>query len=116
MFAQGTGILSYASEPVGKGYSGHGEGLNNPKMQMVHGVGPLPRGLWEIGHFFDDKHLGVVVAALKPTSQDLFGRSGFFIHGDNKSMNHTASDGCIILSRALREAIRDSQEKYIEVI
>lgn len=116
VYAQSTGILSHAGEPLGKGYSGHGEGLNNSKMEMVHSVGPLPRGLWEIGIFFDDKHLGPVVAALKPTSQDVFGRGGFFIHGDNKLVNFTASDGCIILSKALREAIRDSQEKYIEVV
>lgn len=114
-YSQSTGILSFG-EPVGKGYAGHGEGLNNPKMEMVHSIGPLPKGLWEIGLFFDDKHLGPCVAALRPTDQDVFHRGGFFIHGDNKAMNHTASDGCIILSRQLRELVRDSEEKYLEVI
>lgn len=114
-YNQATGILSHG-EPVGKGYSGHGQGLNNPKLQMVHNLGPLPRGIWEIGEWFDDKHLGVCVAALRPTDQDVFGRGGFFIHGDNQRMNHTASDGCIILSRQLREAIKNSNEKYIEVL
>ena len=33
------------------------------------------------------------------------GRSGFFIHGDNANMNHTASNGCIILGPAERQAI-----------
>lgn len=116
MYSQGTGVLSYASEPVGKGYSGRGEGLNNGKLQMVHNLGPIPRGLWEIGEFCDDKNLGPIVSPLKETSQDVFGRSGFFIHGDNRAVNHSASHGCIILSRALREAIRDSQEQYIEVV
>lgn len=116
VYSQSTGILSHSGEPIGKGYSGHGEGLNNPKLEMVHSLGPLPKGLWELGMFFDDKHLGVTVCALKPTDQDVFGRGGFFIHGDNKLMNFTASDGCIILSRKLREAIRDSGEKYIEII
>lgn len=115
-YSQSTGILSHASEPLGKGYSGNGSGLNNPKLQMVHNHGPIPKGGWEIGLFFDDPHLGPCVAALRPTDQDVFGRGGFFIHGDNKLMNHTASDGCIILSLPLRKAIRDSGEKYIAVI
>jgi hypothetical protein len=114
-YSQGTGILSHG-EPLGKGYSGHGQGLNNPKLEMVHNLGPIPKGVWEIGTFFDDKHLGVIIAALKPTDQDVFGRSGFYIHGDNKRMNFTASDGCIILSKPLRQLIRDSKEKHIAVI
>ena len=115
IYSQSTGILSHG-EPIGKGYSGHGQGLNNPKMEMVHSVGPIPKGVWEIGTWFDDKHLGVCVAALRPTDQNTFGRGGFFIHGDNKNMNFTASDGCIILSRQLRESIKKSNEKYIEVV
>jgi hypothetical protein len=115
VYSQNTGILSHGGEPIGKGYSGRGQGLNNSKMEMVHSVGPLPRGTWEIGMFFDDKHLGPCVAALRPTDQDIYGRGGFFIHGDNKLVNFTASDGCIILPRKLREAIRDSKEKYIAV-
>lgn len=115
-YSQSTGILSHTDEPVGKGYSGHGEGLNNPKLQMVHNLGPIPQGMWDIGQFFDDKHLGPCVSALKPTSQDCFGRGGFFIHGDNKSVNHTASDGCIILPLILRKLIRDSDETQITVV
>lgn len=114
-YSQTTGILS-DGEPYGAGYSGHGEGLNNTKLEMVHNLGPIPKGIWEIGMWFDDPHLGPCVAALRPTSQETFGRGGFFIHGDNKSVNHTASDGCIILSKILREAIRDSKETDIAVI
>jgi len=115
VYVQATGILSHGGEPVGKGYAGHGQGLNNPKLQMVHNLGPIPKGVWEIGIWFDDHHLGVCVAALRPTDQDTFGRGGFFIHGDNFKMNQTASDGCIILSRQLREAIKNSKETQIEV-
>lgn len=114
-YSQKTGTLSHGGEPIGKGYAGHGEGLNNPKLEMVHNLGPIPKGVWDIGLFFDDKHLGPCVAALRPTAQDVFGRGGFFIHGDNKRMNHTASDGCIILSKELRELIRDSNETTITV-
>src|SRR5271169_2422931 len=100
VYQQSTGVLSHAGEPLGKGYSGNGSALNNGKCEMIHDHGPIPKGLWEIGLWFDDKHLGPCVAALRPTSQDVYGRGGFFIHGDNKAMNHSASDGCIILGPA----------------
>ena len=100
-YSQSTGILSHG-EPLGKGYSGHGQGLNNPKLQMVHNLGPIPKGIWEIGMWFDDPHLGVCVAALRPTDQDVFGRGGFFIHGDNFKMNYTA--------------MKNSKENTIEVL
>jgi len=115
-YSQSTGTLSHGGEPVGRGYAGHGQGYNNPKLEMVHNLGPIPKGVWEIGIWFDDHHLGVCVAALRPTDQEVYGRGGFFIHGDNKLMNNTASDGCIILSRQLREAIKASNEHYIEVV
>lgn len=115
-YNQKTGLLSHNSVSQGFGYSGHGQGLNNPKMEMVHSVGPIPKGVWEIGMFFDDKHLGPCVAALRPTDQEVYGRGGFFIHGDNRLMNHTASDGCIILSRQLREDIKSSGETLLEVV
>jgi hypothetical protein len=41
-------------------------------------------------------------------SNEMFGRSAFFIHGDNPQLNHTASDGCIILIRPLRADISNS--------
>ena len=32
--------------PIGKGYSGKGEGLNNSDMQGVRNVGPIPQGVF----------------------------------------------------------------------
>jgi hypothetical protein len=46
----------------------------------------------------------------------MFGRSGFFIHGDNQAMNHTASEGCIILPHAARIAIASSGDRGLRVI
>ncbi len=115
-YSQSTGIISDGEPFHDKGYSGHGEGLNNPKLEMVHNLGPIPKGVWEIGHWFDDKHLGPCVVALRPVSQNTFGRGGFFIHGDNKLMNHSASDGCIILPRYIRQALKASGATEIEVI
>jgi hypothetical protein len=106
---QGNGELLRDGAVMGIGYSGHGEGLNNPAADAETGVGPVPAGRYAIGPFFDHPHLGPCVARLVPLAgTDTHGRSGFFIHGDNAAANHTASDGCIILARPLREMIRAS--------
>ena len=69
--------------------------------------GPIPRGKWEIGAFFDDPGgKGQVVAHLTPCDgTETFGRSGFLIHGDNSALNHSASEGCIVAPRVIREQI-----------
>ncbi len=96
-------------------YSGHAEGLNNPAMENDKGVGRLPRGMYTISQFFDHPHFGPCVARLTQTSGDTFGRAGFMIHGDNPRMDHSASDGCIVCPRTVREAIRASGERQLEV-
>lgn len=99
-------------------YSGRGDGLNNPAMQAVHNVGPIPVGQWHIG---DPKvppdHLGPLAMPLTPLpGTDACGRTALFIHGDNEAMNHTASDGCVILPRAVRKIIADGDDKELIVI
>lgn len=47
---------------------------------------------------------------------DLFGRDGFFIHGDNTAGNHTASEGCRIFGPAIRQRIADSGDTGLTVI
>jgi hypothetical protein len=116
-YQQSTGKLWINNVLQGMGYSGHGPGLNNPAQENVKGVGPLPRGLWRLGAWSDHPHLGPIVSALKPIKLTAsYGRSDFFIHGDNALMNHTGSDGCIVLSRALRQALRASGETQLTVI
>lgn len=105
-------ILEKRVEGDGKiwpAYSGHGSGLNNPGMESVHNLGPIPRGRWEIVEWLDSypPH-GPIVARLKPTAHDAFGRTGFLVHGDTASRDNTASHGCIILCREARQTWRDS--------
>jgi hypothetical protein len=104
--------------PENNGYSGCGEGLNNPLAQNLHDVGPIPQGDWTIGKFFNDPGgKGPIVAHLYPgDGTETYGRTGFYIHGDNEAMNHTASEGCIILERAMREAIATSGDNALHVI
>lgn len=112
-----TGVLLVKGLKVGTGYSGHGASLNNPTDIEKVGVGPLPIGTWQIGPWHDDPHLGPLVSHLTPVSvANLYGRSGFYIHGDNALLNHTGSDGCIVLSLTLRKLLRDAEETYLVVI
>jgi hypothetical protein len=69
--------------------------------------GPIPRGAWTIGLFFDDSGgKGPVVSHLTPRDgTETFGRSGFMLHGDNSAADHTASEGCIVAPRFIREQI-----------
>ena len=87
------------------GYAGRGPGLNNPDAESVRGVGPLPQGSYRIGPPMVHKRLGPLAFPLSRVGGDLYGRSGFFIHGDNRRRNRTASSGCIVLDRPARELI-----------
>ena len=116
-YSQSTGELDRDGARVGAGYSGHGAGLNNPVMQNVADVGPIPQGEWTIGPPRNPPdHLGPLALPLTHVSGDEFGRSAFFIHGDNAQLNHSASDGCIILVRELRQEIVDSGDSDLQVV
>ena len=79
------------------GYAGHGAGLNNPELSHVPRVGPLPEGCYRIGRPERHPRLGPMALPLKPFRNALFGRSGFYIHGDNRKGDKSASQGCIVV-------------------
>lgn len=98
-------------------YSGRGAGLNNPQMEMVSCVGPIPRGWYSIEGPFNDPHLGAVVFRLIPDpANEMHGRAGFDLHGDNAEMDHSASEGCIVAPLPLRQAIAASSDRRLQVI
>jgi hypothetical protein len=117
-YSQTTGELQQDREHVATGYSGAGEGKNNPAMQNVANVGPIPRGNWTIiGPPTDTRDHGPCVLRLEPAAEtDTRGRSGFLIHGDSKAQPGTASHGCIILPRAVREQVWQSGDRALEVL
>lgn len=96
---------------LGTGYAGGNcgrdpEGVNNPDLQDVSCIGPLPQGVYTIQPPEDNVKLGPCAMRLIPElANEMFGRAGFFIHGDTSAMNHSASEGCIILSKVMRSQI-----------
>jgi hypothetical protein len=117
-YSQSTGNLTDPNGEIrGQGYSGNNSDLDNPAGQGDVDRGPIPQGDWTIGPFFDDPGgKGPVVCHLTPCVDTVtFGRSGFMIHGDNRESNHSASEGCVILSHTLRCLIRDSGDMVLEV-
>ena len=117
-YNQRTGELTTDSGCIiGKGYAGHGEGKNNPGMQNVKMIGPLPKGFYTIGKPYDSTRTGQFTLPLTPElGNEMFGRSDFKIHGDNIIAPGTASNGCIVLPRVIRNQINACADKRLEVI
>lgn len=116
IYDQRTGHLSQDGKLVGTGYAGHGAGIDNPSDQNEQGVGPLPRGTYSIAKPENDPKLGPVAMRLTQTSGESYGRAGFFIHGDNSECNESASEGCIIMSRTVRDEIAASNDHALTVV
>lgn len=114
-YQQSTGEMISPSGAISFGYSGGGEGRNDPDMQDVPKIGPIPQGTYVIGNSYDDPHLGPCVMHLDATADtNTFGRSLFRLHGDNST--HTASEGCIIQNHDTRKAVSASNDKTLVVI
>ena len=113
-FQISTGKITQNGAEFGTGYSGHGEGRNNPSMANVPDIGPIPPGKYKIGPAYDDPHLGPCVMHLDPLpGTDTFGRSLFRIHGNNAA--NDASHGCVIAEPLIRGAINRSQDRVLVV-
>lgn len=99
------------------GYSGHDLGMNNPAMQSVSMIGPLPVGLYEIGKSYDHPKLGPITMDLIPDPfNEMFGRSLFRIHPDSIEHPHEASEGCVCQDKTTRLYINSSLDKKLVVI
>lgn len=92
---------------VGIGYSGKGESQNNPAHEDKPGLGPVPRGVWKLASPIQHPTLGPVAIRLAPITYK-GARTAFLIHGDNARGDGSASRGCIILSRVVRDFIAGS--------
>src|SRR5262245_57076034 len=117
IWKQTAGELWHGDAFIARGYSGYESGKNNPAWQHEPNVGPIPQGTWSIGAPRQTQTHGPYVLPLTPEQEtDTFGRSAFLIHGDSVAHPGTASRGCIILPRPVRETIWLSGEHVIAVI
>ena len=113
-YDQSSGKLSYNESYVGMGYSGAGACKNDPTCERKVGAGPIPRGAWRIGGYDDSK--GPLTIDLEPVGHNAHGRTLFRIHGDSIRNPGTASEGCIIMPRSIRQKIAGSADKTLTVV
>jgi hypothetical protein len=118
VYSQSTGSLSHEGEVITTGYSGLGSDLNNPDAQSHPFTGPIPQGDYTIGAAVaDGGHMGPFVLPLTPSAaNNMFGRAGFYIHGDSEPATQSASNGSIVLARQWRTMISQSADNNLHVI
>jgi hypothetical protein len=105
--------VGYAGGACGK----NPEGKNNPVLQRIYDVGPLPQGKYKIACPVNTVTHGPCVLWLTPDpANEMYGRADFGIHGDSVVSPGDASDGCIVLPRSVREMIASSGDDSLEVV
>lgn len=117
IFEQSTGKwIGPDASMWGQGWAGQLAGRNNPAMQNVPNVGPLPEGIYMIGYAYDHPVLGPVTMDLEPDLINImFGRSAFRVHGFGADVIR-ASEGCVIQIRPVRERIDSSTDRILRVV
>lgn len=115
-YNQRTGVLTHNGRVIGSGYSGAPMGYNNPQMEAVPNVGPIPRGRYRIGIPRNTGTHGPHAMDLTPIGHLAHGRTNFLIRGERRTgpRGH-ASTGCVILERPLREQISGSGDHELVV-
>lgn len=81
------------------GFAGRLWGRNNPDVDHARGVGPLPAGVYRVGLEPHPRFRAPAFRLTPMQTNNMFGRSGFWIHGG------TESHGCIILPKIARLAL-----------
>jgi Protein of unknown function (DUF2778) len=122
-YQQSTGRLSRDGKFVSAGYSGKGRGVNNPALQGVAGIGPIPVGIWRITEMYNSKNVGPYTLRLEAVDakrgddrHEATGRGAFRMHGDNVRGDRSASEGCIIMPKAVRVAVWTSKDRDLRVV
>lgn len=87
-------------------YSGRGAYRDQSAHTDKVGQGPLPVGVYRALEPRDHPRLGPQAIPLEPWGgNQMFGRSAFYVHGDNRRGDFSASAGCIIAPRSARDII-----------
>jgi hypothetical protein len=116
-YSQSTGRLYLNGVTIAIGYAGRGADKDIPADQTVVDEGPLPQGIYAIQPAITDPHLGPLAMTLTPNpGNQMFGRSGFYIHGDSFAHPGQASCGCIVLGNSARSQISLSHDRVLWVV
>ena len=90
--------------------------MNDSANECVSGKGPLPRGTYTIGPAFYHHKSKAYTMRLTPFIENqMCGRDGYMIHGNNAAHPLDASDGCIIVALHERKLINESTDKILVV-
>lgn len=94
-------------------------GYNNPLLDYMSCVGPLPEGMYTIeGPPFTHPTHGPYVLKLTPyPSNEMYGRSGFLIHGKPLPPKdiRKGSEGCLCADPQTRQKIYQSADVILQV-
>lgn len=116
MFRSGGGFRFVAI-----GYAGAKGSVNNPNASHIRATGPLPKGKYRLVERTHDRFKAPAFFLSPHPDNEMFGRAGFWIHGDNIKGDRSASTGCIVLgwhdrSFVKRLIARDGGFATLEVI
>lgn len=115
-YSQRTGILTHNGKYIAQGYSGAPAGQNNPDMEQLRNIGPIPRGKYHIGKPRNTAKHGPHAMDLTPVGHHALGRTDFLIHGERRNgPPGRASEGCIILGPSVRHQISASGDHELLV-
>lgn len=110
-------MIDDLGEVIGVGYSGQPQHRNDVTAVALPFLGPIPQGLYRIEPPVNTKTHGPFVLWLDPDpANEMFGRIAFGIHGDSVTSPGSASEGCIIQSRDVREKIWSSGDHDLKVV
>jgi len=115
-YSQSTGDLRFNGVKVYRGYAGKGTAKNQPIMEHLRNLGPIPKGRYETQAPRTSARMGPYVLPLVPIGHNARGRTDFQIHGDSRSNPGSASNGCIIMPRSIRERIWKSGIRSLIVV
>ena len=121
LYHQSTGDLFYLNginiNPIEKCYSVYGDCKNKPEFQGVKNLGPIPQGKYTLGSFTEiaGGRIKKAVPLTPHVSNNMLGRDGFYIHGENQLQPGEASEGCIICSVNTRDLMVASIPSILHV-
>lgn len=101
---------------IARGYAGAKGGRNNPALEHLQAIGPIPKGSYSARIVQHARFAHPAIYLDPAPSNHMFGRSGFFIHGDNAKGDGSASTGCIILGRGHRLEVARLIEQGVRIL